>query len=360
MQCEIMNKRLYMKRTFIVLAAVFLLCVAYTGAQDRKLIVHAVCFYNLENLFDTCHDAQKNDYDFLPDGSFHWDENKYSNKLANMARALCDLGTDKLPYGASIIGVSEVENDKALDDLMAQPCMQKRGYKYIHFEGPDKRGVDCALIYNPKAFLVTKAFHKLYVYENGDTTRQTRPFLCVQGKLAGDNLTVIVCHWPSRGSEGIFRDYGGRQVRALTDSIRMADPTQHIMVMGDMNDDPDDTSMAKYLGARRKMKDVGEGDFYNPWWDVLRKKGQGTLSYQGGWNLFDQIVCSRNMLDIDDTKEYKELTLYNYHIFRRDYLLQQDGKYKGTPKRTHSGGVWINGFSDHLPTVTYLVKEMKN
>ena len=348
-----------MKRPLIALAAFLLLGIAGLNAQDRQLMVHAVCFYNLENLFDISHDEGKNDYDFLPDGSYHWDENKYTNKLANMARVLCDLGTDKLPYGASIIGVSEVENDHALDDLMAQPSMQKRGYKYVHIEGPDKRGVDCALIYNPKAFHVKKAFHKLYVYENGDTTHQTRPFLCVQGKLAGDDLTVIVCHWPSRGAEGIFRDYGGRQVRALTDSIRRADPAQHIIVMGDMNDDPDNTSMAKYLGARRKMKDVGEYDFYNPWWDVLRSKGQGTLSYQGGWNLFDQIVLSRNILDLKGSKEYKELTLYDYHIFKRDYLLQREGKFKGTPKRTHAGGVWLNGYSDHLPTVTYLVKQSR-
>ena len=175
-----------MKRLFLVLVAASLLSVAYISAQDRKLMVHAVCFYNLENLFDTCHDAHKNDYDFLPNGSFHWDGNKYSNKLANMARALCDLGTDKLPYGASIIGLAEVENDKVLDDLLAQPCMKERGYKYIHYEGPDKRGVDCALLYNPKAFHVVKSFTKPYVYEDGDTTRHTRPFLCVQGKLAGD------------------------------------------------------------------------------------------------------------------------------------------------------------------------------
>lgn len=346
-----------MKRPFIALVVALLLGVAYISAQDRKLMVHAVCFYNLENLFDTCHDAHKNDYDFLPNGSFSWNANKYTNKLANMSRALCDLGTDKLPYGASIIGVSEVENDNALNDLMAQPCMRKRGYRYIHYEGPDKRGVDCALIYNPKAFKVEKSFHKPYVYENGDTTRQTRPFLCVQGKLAGDNLTVVVCHWPSRGHENIFREYAGKQVRALTDSIHRADPSQHIMVMGDMNDDPDNTSMAKFLGARRKMKDVGEFDFFNPWWEVLRSKGQGTLSYQGGWNLFDQIVVSRNMLDLKGSKDYEELTLYGYHIFKRDYLLQQDGRYKGTPKRTHAGGTWLNGYSDHLPTVTYIVKQ---
>ena len=345
-----------MRKQLISLIAALLLCSAYSVAQDRKLMVHAVCFYNLENLFDTCHDARKNDYDYLPDGSNHWDANKYTNKLANMARVLCDLGTDKLPYGASIIGASEVENSRALDDLIAQPNMKQRGYKYVHIEGPDGRGVDCACIYNPKAFKVEKAFLKPYVYEKGENERPTRSFLCVQGKLAGDNLTVVVCHWPSRAHLGLYREYAGHQVRALTDSIRRADPSQHIMVMGDMNDDPDDDSMAKQLGARRKMKDVGEGDFYNPWWDVLRSKGQGTLSYQGAWNLFDQIVCSRNMLDVKGTKEYRELTLYGYHIFKRDYMMQQDGKYKGTPKRTFAAGVWLNGFSDHLPTVTYLVK----
>ena len=346
-----------MRHTIFALAA-FLIFATRVDAQNRKLSVHAVCFYNLENLFDTTHDKDKIDYDFLPDGSYHWDENKYTNKLNNMARTLCDLGTDKVPYGASIVGVVEVENDHALDDLMAVPCMKQRGYKYIHYEGPDKRGVDCALIYNPKAFKVEKSFHKLYVFEHGDTAQKTRPFLCVQGKLAGDNLTILVCHLPSRGHDNIYREDGARQARAITDSIRQADPSQHIMVMGDMNDDPDNTSMAKFLGARRKMKDVGEGDFFNPWWDILRNKGQGTLAYQGGWNLFDQIVCSRNMLDLKDTKEYKELTLYGYHIFKRDYLLQQEGKYKGTPKRTHAGGVWLNGFSDHLPTVTYIVKEV--
>ncbi len=346
-----------MKHTLLTFLAA-LLFASVANTQERKFMLHAVAFYNLENLFDTCHDAHKNDYDFLPGGSYQWDETKYKNKLANMARALSDLGTDKVPQGASIIGVVEVENDNVLNHLMDEPRMKQRGYKYIHFEGPDKRGVDCALIYNPKAFQVTKAFHKLYVFEHGDTAQKTRPFLCVQGKLAGDNLTVIVCHMPSRGHDNVYREDGGRQVRALTDSIRMADPSQHIMVMGDMNDDPDDNSMAKCLGAKRKMKDVGEGDFYNPWWDILRGKGQGTLTYQGGWNLFDQIVCSKNMLDVDGKKEYKELTLYNYHIFKRDYLLQQEGKYKGTPKRTHAGGVWLNGFSDHLPTVTYLIKAM--
>jgi len=107
------------------------------------------------------------------------------------------------------------------------------------------------------------------------------------------------------------------------------------------------------------MKDVGALDFFNPWWEVLRGQGQGTLTYQGGWNLFDQIVFSRNLLDVKNRKDYSHLTLYQCHIFRRDYLIQQEGRSKGSPKRTTSGGVWLNGYSDHLPTVSYLIKEMK-
>ncbi|MCF0199702.1 MAG: endonuclease/exonuclease/phosphatase family protein, partial [Bacteroidaceae bacterium] len=261
---------------------------ALTYAQNRRLACHAVAFYNQENFFDTIHDEGKNDYEFLPDGGYHWSAMKYEHKLANMARVLCDIGTDKVPYGASIIGVSEVENARVLTDLCAQPNMAERGYQFVHIEGPDARGVDCGLIYNPKAFSVEKSFLQPYVYENGDTTHATRGFLTVQGRLAGDKLTVIVCHWPSRGAENKFREWGGKQVRHLTDSISAADPTQHIIVMGDMNDDPDNSSMAKCLGAKRHEEEVGKGDFFNPWWETLRGKGQGTLAYQGGWNLFDQ------------------------------------------------------------------------
>ena len=147
-------------------------------------------------------------------------------------------------------------------------------------------------------------------------------------------------------------------MRHLTDSIMKADRDMRIIVMGDMNDDPDNASMSKCLGAKRKMKEVGEHDFYNPWWDILRSNGQGTLTYKGAWNLFDQIVLSRNLLDPKGKKDYRHLKLLNQHIFRRDYLIQQDGRYKGSPLRTSAGGTWLDGFSDHLPTVTYLVKEM--
>lgn len=356
-----------MRKSILLLLAVFLLGSVNATAQEKKFSLYAVGFYNQENLFDTIHDAGKNDFDFLPTGSYKWNTLKYTHKLRNMARALADMGTDKTPLGCALIGLSEVENDNVLNDLVAQEPLASRNMQYKHIEGPDKRGVDCALIYNPKQFQPYNTFVKQYVYENGDTTHFTRPFLTVQGLLGGDKLTVIVCHWPSRSAESKFREWGGKQVRALTDSIAAAEPDMKILVMGDMNDDPDNPSMAKCLGARREMKDVAEGDFYNPWWNILRKENRGTLAYNGAWNLFDQIVMSKNLLAGDKEKEYKKdvlsncetLRYYQNNIFQRDYLMQTEGKYKLAPKRTTAGGVWLDGFSDHLPVVVYLIKEQK-
>ena len=347
-------------RKLSLLLLLIVAAVSILHAQ-KQYGLYAVAFYNQENLFDTIHDEGKNDYDFLPNGSYHWNKMKYEHKLANMAKVLLELGEDRLRgVGASIIGISEVENSRVLDHLLALPAMQERGFKYVHIEGPDKRCVDCALIYNPRFFTPEKSFLQPYVTEReADRDFFTRGFLTVQGQLAGDPLTVIVCHWPSRASEGYYRDLAARQVRALVDSIQAADPEQRIIVMGDMNDDPDNASMAKWLKARRKMKSVAKDEFFNPWWDMLRVNGQGTLTYQGAWNLFDQIVLSYNLLDPKGKKDYSHLKLASYHIFTRKYLIQQSGRYKGSPLRTMAGGTWLDGFSDHLPTVTYLVKELK-
>ncbi len=349
-----------MKRILFLIIVLVAAMTQSSNAQEKRCAAYAVGFYNQENLFDTIHDEGKRDYDFLPTGSYKWNSLKYTNKLKNMARAIADMGTDMLPgVGCAVIGVSEVENANVLRDLTSQDPLKERDIQFVHHEGPDKRGIDCALLYNPALFTLSNSFIKQYVYENGDTTHFTRPFLVVQGEMAGDRMTFVVCHWPSRGAEGKFRDWGGRQVREMTDSIAAADPDMKIMVMGDMNDDPDNTSMSKYLGAKREIKDVGDGDFYNPWWNLLRRDGQGTLSYQGSWNLFDQIVMSRNMLNQKGEKDFSTLKFYKNIIFRRDYLMQTEGKYKGTPKRTTAGGVWLNGYSDHLPVVTYLLKEVK-
>ena len=350
-----------MKNCMFLMALALLLTAGATRAQ-KKFSMYGVGFYNLENLFDTCHDAGKNDYEYLPDGTNRWTGLKYSNKLKNMARVLSEMGTDKLPgVGCAAIGVAEVENAKCLEDLCNQEPLKARNFQYVLLEGPDQRGVDCGLVYNPKLFQIRDTKLVPYTYTlPQDSMRATRGFLVVSGTLASEHVTIIVNHLPSRGASSFYREEGGRQIRAVVDSLVQDDPEVKLLIMGDMNDDPQDKSMAEALGAKRKMKDVPSepGGLWNPWWDVLAS-GNGTLQYDGKWNLFDQIILSNALLDREGTKNFETLKLWNYQIFRRDYLFQKEGKYKGNTLRTHAGGAWLNGYSDHLPTVVYLVKEQK-
>ena len=334
---------------------------AIAANAQKKFLAYGVGFYNLENLFDTCHDVGHTDYEYLPNGANQWTPLKYEHKLRNMARVLSEMGTDKLPssIGCAFIGVSEVENAKCLADLCAQPPLAARNMQFCHIEGPDQRGVDCALLYKPTLFTVRDVKLVPYIYVlPEDSMRATRGFLTVSGTLAGEHVAVIVNHLPSRFAGSFYREEGGRQIKLVKDSLQREDPNVKIFIMGDMNDDPQDRSMAVELGARREISDVEDGGLWNPWWNVLAS-GTGTLMYQGAWNLFDQIIISENLLNRSGRKDYSTLKYLNHQVFRRDYLFQQEGKYKGNTLRTHAGGQWLDGYSDHLPTVVYLVKEQK-
>ena len=343
----------------IMLIVMLMLSVA--AQAQKKYSVYAIGFYNLENLFDTIHDPGKNDYEYLPDGTNKWNAIKYEHKLANMSKVLSEMATDMLPVGCAAIGISEVENANALNDLVSQKPLKDKGFQFTHVEGLDKRGVDCALLYNPRLFTVRDTKLVPYIYELPEDVqkdKQTRGFLTVSGEVAGEHVTIIVCHLPSRYATSYYRELGGKQLKVLKDSLQKDDPKVKIFIMGDMNDDPFDKSIAQSLGARREIKDVELFGLYNPFWNTI-KEGTGTLFYNGAWNLFDQIIMSENLLDKKQKRNYEALTFYEHAIFRRDYLIQQEGKYKGAPKRTQAGGVWLDGYSDHLPVVVYLIKEQK-
>lgn len=360
--------------------------------QQKKLALYGIAFYNLENLFDTVHAVGKNDYEFLPDGSYAWGGLKYHAKLKNMSTVLSMLCTDKIKAGASVIGISEIENRDVVEDLLRQPALCDRGYKILHYDTDDRRGVDCAMLYNPRFFELEDSLYIPYIYPSeedptddlgfkiedgkvtprplfGDLTHITRGFLCGIGRIAGERLCVIVNHWPSRGAESPARERAGYQVRKIVDALyAQYNGDIKFIVMGDLNDDPDNLSMTKSLGCKFEAKKLdGPTDFFNPWYYTLRKQGQGTLLYNNKWNLFDQIVVSANAVDptynlkkapeVKNIDLSKGLTFYQHVIFMRDFLFQQEGKYKGNPLRTHAGGSWMNGYSDHLPTQVYLIKE---
>ena len=336
-----MKKVLFM---FVLL----LLCLGTSG-KKRQGKLYSIAFYNLENLFDTVHDVGKNDYDFLPDGRYRWTSLKYQSKLDNLAKVMSSLGKEKVPEGPAFIGVAEVENHRVLDDLLERDGLLQ--YKYVHYEGPDKRGIDCALLYDTVQFRVEHSQLVLSKPFQGDTLHPTRGFLVVDGRLAGERLCVIVNHWPSRGADSPVRVHAARQVKVLKDSLLRDDRNLKLVVMGDLNDDPMDESL-QALGARKLPGQVKRGEFYNPWWAVLEDEGTGTLLYRGKWNLFDQILISRSLL-----KSRRKLRYEGHEVFSRDYLFQRDGgKYDGYPLRTHGGRVWLNGYSDHLPTIIYLEK----
>ncbi|OYP71338.1 endonuclease [Prevotella sp. P4-51] len=347
-----------MKRYLFLAVMACMICLM--SSAQKKLLVYGVGFYNQENLFDTIHDEGKRDFEFLPNGSYRWDGLKYSHKLKNMSKALADMGTDMLPnVGCAIIGVSEVENARVLTDLCAQEPLKARNMQFCHIEGPDKRGVDCALLYNPALFKVNDVKLHPYVTEQEKDKRFiTRGFLTVKGELADEPVVVIVAHLPSRFSTSYYRELGARQMRVIKDSLLRENPAYKFFIMGDMNDDPFDKSMVDGLGARADKDKVGPGEMYSPWINI-HKQGKGTLFYGGSWNLFDQIIMTPNLLMPKDAND-PDAGMLKYRkaqIFRRDYLFQSTGKYKGAPKRTTAGGVWLDGYSDHLPVVVYLSKQ---
>lgn len=317
--------------------------------------VFGVAFYNLENLFDTINANGKFDLEFSPAGARKWDTEKYNLKLNNLANAIAGLVSEQTPGGPAVIGIAEVENESVVADLVAAQPLRSRGLRYVHHDSPDARGIDVALLYDPQLFEVTGVeAHRLFVESNPDFL--TRDQLCVSGVLGIDTISVIVNHWPSRlgGQEQseYLRIAAAELSKSIADSIRAVAPLRPIIIMGDLNDDPQDASCALTLGARRNAYDVPPTGFYNPWWNILAS-GKGTLTYRGKWNLFDQIIVGGMLLPDNGAT----LTLVGAEVCDLDFLKQTEAPYTGMPHRTYAGGRFLNGYSDHFPTQIYLKRK---
>ncbi len=345
-----------MKKALTILFALFL--VAFTSVSQKKQYqVFGVSFYNLENLFDTINNNGKYDKEFSPEGSRQWNGEKYRSKLKNMAYAISQMKTDATPLGPAIIGISEIENESVVKDLVAQESIRGWHLQYVHHDSPDRRGVDVAMLYNPRFFRVLNVTNTQLLLESNPGFR-TRDQMCVTGLLAGEKVSVIINHWPSRlgGQEqsSYLREAAAALTKHIADSVLRDDPNQGVIVMGDLNDDPQNKSCAEVLGGKKKMTDVKEpNQFFNPWWATL-DKGIGTLAYRGQWNLFDQIMISKYFLG-----DRSKLTYFKHEVLNWDFLKNHEGQYAGYPHRTYAGGAFLNGFSDHFPTEVFLVREVK-
>jgi hypothetical protein len=345
-------------RVFKLTLWLFILASVFAKAQQKQYKVAAIGFYNLENLFDTINNPLTNDEDFLPGGSYRYNTAVYVEKQGNMARVIADMATELSPDGVAVLGLAEIENRDVLEDLVRQEAIKHRQYQIVHFDSPDPRGIDVALLYQAKYFTVTGARPiPMIAYEEGGVARGTRDILLVSGQFDGDPLHILVNHWPSRrGGEAATRPL--RNAAALTckniaDSITLADPKARVMIMGDLNDDPVSPSVKTVLNAKRTKEETPERGFFNPFYDFY-KKGIGTLAYQDSWNLFDQIILSHSFVN----PKLSGYQFYQAKVFNAPYLYQSTGHFKGYPHRTFSGNTYIGGYSDHFPTFVYVVKAL--
>lgn len=344
-----------MKKLFIPLLLLAMLLPLGAGAQ-KKQMVFGVAFYNLENLFDTIpNNPQGRDLEFTPNGSNKWDGRKYWSKIKNMSYAISQLKTDYTPDGPAVIGVSEIENITVLQDLVKAEAIKDWNLQIRHHDSPDARGVDVGLLYNPKFFQpIHMTNHRLVLPELPNF--KTRDQMCVVGLLGGCRTAVIVNHWPSRrGGEksSWLREAAAALTMQICDSLYKVDPDMGIIILGDLNDDPSDKSCAQVIGAVKNIEDCKPGGYYNPFWKKL-DEGIGSYVYRNGWDLFDQIIVNYNLVDGKNGLKFKSAKVWNDLPF----LYQQTGQYKGTPLRTFGSGVWTNGYSDHLPTEIFLVKDV--
>lgn len=339
------------------LAVIFLSFSFLVNSQAEKAYkIRSIAFYNVENLFDTENDTLIFDDDRTPDGKDKWTLERYNKKLEHISKVLSEIGSETTKTSPDIVGLCEVENLKVIEDLINHPNLQEKDYGIVHYDSPDERGIDVALLYKKEAFLPTSfSSHRLLLIDNDDKRNYTRDQLVVGGLLDNEQMYFLVNHWPSR-SGGEARSKPNRMAaaklnRRIVDSIQRLDPNSRIISMGDFNDDPINDSFKKIMKTKGKEHQLEEGDFFNPM-EKLFKKGVGSLAYRDKWNLFDQIYFTENLIrPEDDTYRF-----WKVRVFNAPYLISKKGQYKGYPFRTYAGGNYTGGYSDHFPVYLYLIK----
>ncbi|PWK20358.1 endonuclease/exonuclease/phosphatase family protein [Xanthomarina spongicola] len=331
------------------------------NAQEKKKFkIHTVAFYNLENLFDTINDTTKFD-EASPIMEMKGDvQAVYKKKVQNMARVLSDIGADVSNNSPVIIGVSEVENREVMEDVINDPLLIDKDYGIVHYDSPDRRGIDVGLFYQKKLFtpLYTSS-HELIIYDDDSRERvYTRDQLLVSGKLEDEMIHVIVNHWPSRrGGEARSRPKrvaAAKLNKKIIDSLQTIDPYAKIFIMGDLNDDPTNASVKDVLKAEKDKEDVGLKGIYNPM-ESFFKMGLGTNAYRDSWSLFDQILVTQPLIE----KDYSSFRFYKAGIYNKNYLVNKKGRWKGYPLRSFADGGFTGGFSDHFPVYVFVIKEVE-
>jgi len=316
-----------------------------------------VMSYNVENLFDTLKTDDKNDIEFTPQGKKNWTSARYKQKLLHLAEVISAINPAKGQF-PDIVAIAEAENIEVLNDLAAQAPISEIGYKCIHEEGPDNRGIDCALMYNPNTFKYLS--HKAVNVVLKPNNQRTRDILYVKGLTGKDTLHIFVNHWPSRIG-GVAKTSGKRcqcadVLKQITDSIIKKDPQSNIMIMGDFNDEPDNESIYEILEAKETSR---YSKLNNIMYSLQQKNkgryGGGTYYYKGSYSMLDNLIISNPLLtrtkgfrlykDYDSEKKEAYPTGY---IFSPDFISFKNINGDKEPSHTYSGK-YYGGYSDHYP-----------
>lgn len=328
-----------------------LLAIISLGSCQKKYAKDfTFAFYNVENLFDTINNEGVADESYLPDSKVAWNTSRFQHKLSNMSKVMRSIDTAGYP---ALFGICEVENLGVIEELIAHPNISDAGYNIIHKDSPDERGIDVALLYNPNIFTpVLNQFIKPDLWETTDSSYQevlTRDILYSKGLInKKDTIHIFVNHWVSRwgGQEKTepHRIKIAQTIKEITDSIMNKVHGANILIAGDLNDNPTDTSIYFGLKAREPISNPVDNSLYNLSIEQY-KNGKGSLYYRS-WDMFDQIIVSGSLLTGSNNMKTSSI---DQNITKKDWMLYYPKKGPARPSRTSSGGNYYGGYSDHLP-----------
>ena len=282
--------------------------------------------YNVENLFDTIDNPLTADDEFVPQSDRHWDTYRYWHKMQKLSEVIVNVGEW---YHAAIVGLIEVEDSTCLRDLCRRSALRTLGYRYIHYESQDVRGIDVAMLYDPNQF--RPLVHYPLVIDFGYETRPTRDLLYVKGLMPNnDTLHLMVCHAPSQlgGTDAKQkRRFVLNRINQFADSLLTIDPMARIVLMGDFNDNP--KRVSPYIPTLQNMMELPIDSLI-----AFPNMAKGTYVYQELWSLLDQFFVSQSLSDVVKAQ-----------IYNPDWLIKN-----GKPHRTYTFIRYDRtGFSDHLP-----------
>ena len=326
--------------------------------KAKKYRIHTLAFYNVENLFDTLNNPLTFDDDRTPKGKDRWTQKIYRNKIANTARVISEIGVNIAKRPPSVVGLAEVENKLVMSDLVNNIELSEYNYGIVHYESPDRRGIDVALMYQTRFFTpIHTESYPLYIFDDQSKKRiYTRDQLVVTGLLEDEKIHIIVNHWPSRrggqAKSNPKRIAAAKLNKRIIDSLQHLNPNAKIITMGDFNDDPTNDSLKKILKTKADKNKVKGKNLFNPMEEMVRR-GIGSLAYRDNWNLFDQIILSAPFLN----KDFLSWQYYKTGVYNPTYLQNPRGRYKGYPFRSFANGHYTGGYSDHFPVYVFLIKE---